>query len=268
MSQPIDPAHSPDRTTGDALPLAAEDGTSLLGILEEIREVVRHARPVPMSASVRVNRAELLELVDAAANVVPSSIHTAERVVAESSDTIARADAEAQRVLAEATRRHDAVLADAEEQAARIIEKARAQGEELIADERVVHLAEHRSRELVAEARAEAARLADNANVYADERLGAFAEELEALRKQVDAGRDAITKRRADVAEDLESAYAAAEEARKQTSGDPADRRPPTREDVAGASAAAQSGQDPQRDDDGASPDQRGDHDEDTEEHR
>lgn len=223
---------------------ATQDGSSLLAILDEIREVVVNARPVPMSATVRVNRAELMELVEAAVGVVPPSISTAEHIVAESRDTIERAQAEAQRILTETAQKREEILADAEAEAERIVATARAQGEELIADERVVHLAEHRSRELVAEARAEASRLADNANVYADERLAEFEEELEKLRQQVAAGREAITQRRADVAEDLENAYNAAEEARREQATDTADRPAAKRGETAADAATAPENED------------------------
>lgn len=211
----------------------AQDGASLLGILDELTEVVLNAKPVPMSASVRVNRAELLELVDAAKSVVPTTVHRAESIVAEAEDTVTRARMEADRLVRDAAERADAVLAEAQQEANRrreaaeegareTILRARRQADELIADERVSHLAEHRAREIVAEARAEAARLADNANIYCDERLAAFGDELEDLRRQVAGGRDAIARRRREVEVDLQSAYSAAEAARAEQADDPA----------------------------------------------
>ena len=135
--------------------LPEQDGASLLGILDELTEIVLGAKPVPMSASVRVNRAELLALLESAKNVVPTSISTAEAIVAE--------------------------------------------------------------------ARAEAARLADQANSYCDDRLAAFEADLATLAKQVAGGREAVAQRRATAAEDLEKAHAAAAEARRRgTEEDPA----------------------------------------------
>ena len=203
--------------------LPEQDGASLLGILDELTEIVLGAKPVPMSASVRVNRAELLALLESAKNVVPTSISTAEAIVAESEDVRTRAQHEAQRLVSDAHTRSDEKIAGAEAKAAELVARAERQGEELVADERVVHLAEQRAREIVAEARAEAARLADQANSYCDDRLAAFEADLATLAKQVAGGREAVAQRRATAAEDLEKAHAAAAEARRRgTEEDPA----------------------------------------------
>ena len=202
--------------------LPEQDGASLLGILDELTEIVLGAKPVPMSASVRVNRAELLALLESAKNVVPTSISTAEAIVAESEDVRTRAQHEAQRLVSDAHTRSDEKIAGAEAKAAELVARAERQGEELVADERVVHLAEQRAREIVAEARAEAARLADQANSYCDDRLAAFEADLATLAKQVAGGREAVAQRRATAAEDLEKAHAAAAEARRRgTEEDP-----------------------------------------------
>lgn len=203
--------------------LPEQDGASLLGILDELTEIVLGAKPVPMSASVRVNRAELLALLESAKNVVPTSISTAEAIVAESEDVRTRAQHEAQRLVSDAHTRSDETIAGAEAKAAELVARAERQGEELVADERVVHLAEQRAREIVAEARAEAARLADQANSYCDDRLAAFEADLATLAKQVAGGREAVAQRRATAVEDLEKAHAAAAEARRRgTEEDPA----------------------------------------------
>lgn len=213
--------------------LPEQDGASLLGILDELTEIVLTAKPVPMSASVRVNRAELLALLDSAKNVVPASISTAEAIVAESEDVRTRAQHEAQRLVADAHTRADETVARAEAAAADAIARAEHQGRELIADERVVHMAEQRAREIVAEARAEAARLADQANSYCDDRLAGFEADLASLAKQVAGGREAVAQRRATAAEDLEAAHAAAAEARRRgTQEDPARLAPDTHPDA------------------------------------
>ena len=167
--------------------------------------------------------AELLALLESAKNVVPTSISTAEAIVAESEDVRTRAQHEAQRLVSDAHTRSDETIAGAEAKAAELVARAERQGEELVADERVVHLAEQRAREIVAEARAEAARLADQANSYCDDRLAAFEADLATLAKQVAGGREAVAQRRATAAEDLEKAHAAAAEARRRgTEEDPA----------------------------------------------
>lgn len=49
----------------------APTGESLLTILEELAGLIANARTMPMSASVLVNKAEALDLLDAARAVLP-----------------------------------------------------------------------------------------------------------------------------------------------------------------------------------------------------
>lgn len=149
------------------------EGASLMSILDELTEMLGNARAMPMSASVLVNRAEILDLLDAARAVVPEEIHAADDIVA---------DADA--MLERARDRAEAVLAD-----------ARARAEELVAGERVVRLAQERAAQIVAEAEASAAKLAADANDYCDRQLAQFEIDLGAIGTQVRAGREALAAR-------------------------------------------------------------------------
>ncbi|UNX53847.1 hypothetical protein MF406_12795 [Georgenia sp. TF02-10] len=149
------------------------DGESLVSILDELTTLISQARTMPMSASVLVNRAEALDLLDAARAVVPEEIHAAD-------DIVAGADA----VMEQARRRAEQVLADAETRA-----------KELVAQERVVRLAEERAEQIVAAAEARAAKLAADANDYCDRQLAQFEIDLGAITTQVRAGREALAAR-------------------------------------------------------------------------
>ncbi|MPV36228.1 hypothetical protein [Georgenia subflava] len=151
----------------------AHDGDSLISILDELTSIVTAARAMPMSASVLVNRAEALDLLDAARAVVPEEIQTADDIVADA----------------------DAMLERARHRADKVVEDARARAEELVASETVVTLANERAEQIVAAAEAKAAKLAADANDYCDRQLAQFEIDLGAITTQVRAGREALSAR-------------------------------------------------------------------------
>lgn len=159
MSTPV-----PARTTPD------KDGGSLIAILDELTELVTQARAMPMSASVLVNRAEALDLLDAARGVVPSEIHAADGVLHDA----------------------DAVLETARTRAADIVARAEAEAQRLVAEATIVSEAEQRAAEIIADAEASAATLARNANDYCDRQLAQFEIDLAAVTTQVRAGRERL----------------------------------------------------------------------------
>jgi cell division septum initiation protein DivIVA len=151
----------------------AEDGASLISILDELTELVTTARAMPMSASVLVNRAEALDLLDAARAVVPEEIQTADDIVADA----------------------DAMVERARHRADKIVEEARARADELVSEENVVRLAEERAEQIVRAAEAKAAKLAADANDYCDRQLAQFEIDLNSITTQVRAGREALSAR-------------------------------------------------------------------------
>lgn len=145
----------------------------LTGVLDAIENVVTQARSMPMSSSVLVSRAELLDLLDQARSVLP--------------DQLARAD----EVLGDA----DRVLADARAEAAAVVEAARAEAEELVGREAVVHAAQERAAGIVAEAERVADGLQRDADDYCDRRLADFEIDLGKVLAQVQAGRAKLAGR-------------------------------------------------------------------------
>ncbi len=149
------------------------DPEGLTGILEAIEHVIVSARAMPMSSSVLVNRAELLDLVQQAHDILPSQL------------------TEADAVLAAASAEHDAAAAEAEQ----ILASARARAAELVAREQVVTAAEERAEQILAEAGATAAELRRDADDYCDRRLADFEIDLGRVVAQVQAGRAKLAAR-------------------------------------------------------------------------
>ena len=148
-------------------------GESLVAILDELADLVASARSMPMSASVLVNRAEAVELIESAKSVLPSQITRAQGVVADA----------------------DAVLGRARLEASDLVERAQERAEELVSQESVVAQANTRAEEIVAEAQASADKLAREADDYCDRQLAQFEIDLNAIGSQVAAGRARLLER-------------------------------------------------------------------------
>lgn len=149
---------------------------SLTGILDALAEAVRRARAMPMSSSVLVSRAELLDLVAQAREVVPTQLVAADEVLA---------SADAQRAQSRA---------DAEE----LLAAARQEAAALVSQESVVHEARAEAERILEEARSEGARLRREADDYCDRRLGDFEIDLGRVLAQVQAGRARLAERLED----------------------------------------------------------------------
>lgn len=145
----------------------------LTGVLDALEEVVRHARSMPMSSSVLVNRTEVLDLIGQARALLPAQLSRADEVLDEA----------------------DTVLADAERRAQQVIEEAQARAAHLVSSEQVVLAATERAQQIVAAAEQEAARLRRDADDYCDRRLADFEIDLEAVLGQVRAGRAKLADR-------------------------------------------------------------------------
>ncbi|UFU07845.1 hypothetical protein [Ruania halotolerans] len=151
----------------------AEQGESLVAILAELADVVSSARSMPMSASVLVNRAEVLELIDSATAVLPDQITRADSVVADA----------------------DSVLQRARREAGTIVEKAKAQADELVSREAVIAEANERAERIVSDAEEAAEKLSREADDYCDRQLAQFEIDLNSIAGQVAAGRARLMER-------------------------------------------------------------------------
>ncbi|MBO0899928.1 hypothetical protein J1G42_10010 [Cellulomonas sp. zg-ZUI222] len=143
------------------------------GVLDALEDAVTQARAMPMSSSVLVNRAEILELVDQVRAALPSQLHQADEVLADADAARAAAQAEA-----------DALLARARSRAAALVEQ-----------ESIVTAAQSRAAEILAEAQETAEALRRDADDYCDRRLADFEIDLGKVLSQVQAGRAKLAGR-------------------------------------------------------------------------
>ena len=179
--------------------------STVIAALDRIEDLLEAARAVPLSASVMVNRAEVLDLLDQAREALPDDLKAADAVVADADAVLVRADSAAETTIAEANARArstidearekaDQLVAEAEEHAQKTREKAEedvkrvreqaeadaentladanAQAERLVSGENIKQMAEERAREIVTQARAAEKQMRTGADEYAASSLG------------------------------------------------------------------------------------------------
>ena len=202
--------------------------STVIAALDQLEDLVAQARAVPLSASIMVNRAEMLDLIDQARDALPDDLVAADAVVADADAVLGRADSAAEVTIAEANTRARSTLDDARERADQMLQEARdqashlvtsaqeeaeatqaqaradaestiadahAQAERLVSTENITHLAEDRARQIVAEARSTDAQLRRGADEYASSTLTEVAHLLADLQRRTDGGRRAIADR-------------------------------------------------------------------------
>jgi len=136
-------------------------------VLRELRDLIHQARPMPLSTSVMINQAEVLDLLDEATERLPEELRSAKWLLKQREEFLAR------------TRR----------EADEIIEAARQQADQMVQQTEVVKAAEARARAVVDAADAESRRLKLEAEDFCDQRLASFEIVLERTMKVVSAGR-------------------------------------------------------------------------------
>ena len=171
MSDGYDDYGDLDVDLDEGEPVAAYAGSDVETLLHRLSDIIGNARPMPLSASVMVNRDELLELVDEALGRLPVELREARWLLKEREEFLAKAQREADDIL----------------------DAARVQAERMVQRTEVVRTAQHTARSLVDEAEAEARRLRHEAEDYCDQKLAQFEIVLDRTIKTVQAGRSRLS---------------------------------------------------------------------------
>jgi vacuolar-type H+-ATPase subunit H len=99
--------------------------------LQQIEELVRTAKPMPMSSTVRVNLPEILEILEAAQAELPEEIKQARWVVKDREELLSKARRDGEHIVAEAEEERfrlvsrEEVVRSSQAEAERILEEAR-----------------------------------------------------------------------------------------------------------------------------------------------
>ena len=145
-------------------PSAAADVETLLN---RVADLIGNARPMPLSASVMVNRDEVLELVEETVARLPEELRAARWLLREREEFLAKVQREGDEIL----------------------EAARVRAERMVQRTEVVRSAQQEARRTIDDADAEARRLRHEAEDFCDQRLAQFEIVLDRITKTVQAGR-------------------------------------------------------------------------------
>jgi len=139
-------------------------------LLLQVRELVDAGRSMPMSASVLVNRDELLTLIDASLDELPEELRQARWLLKEREEFLSQA-------------RRDADT---------IVEAARARAEHMVERTEIVREARRTAQHVVDDADATARRLRHEAEDYIDQKLATFEVVLDRTMQTVQRGRERL----------------------------------------------------------------------------
>jgi len=140
------------------------------GSLLRMRELLESSGTVPFSSSPRVNRDDLLTLIDDALENLPEELKRARWLLKERGEFLAKAEREAEQ----------------------IIDSARVQAERMVERDEVVRAARRHADALVEDAEARSRALQHEAEDYVDQRLAAFEIVLDRTMQTVQRGREQL----------------------------------------------------------------------------
>ncbi len=156
---PVDPAPAKPRRSG-----AAHDPEVLL---KRVLDTVSGARPLPMSSSVRIDQAEVVEMLEEAIARLPDELRAARWLLKEREEFLAKVRREGEDIL----------------------DQARARAERMVQRTEVVKAADARARQIVDRAEDQARRMRLECEDFCDQKLASFEIVLERTQKLVAAGR-------------------------------------------------------------------------------
>jgi len=150
---------TPRRGTGDQ-PQAEQ-------LLRRAIEVIEAARPMPLSSDSRINKDEVLELLNESLERLPDELRSARWLLKEREEFLAKVRREGDEIL----------------------ELARARAERMVERTEIVRTAEQRARSIVDAAESEARRMRHEVEDFCDRKLGSFEVVLQKTIKLVAQGR-------------------------------------------------------------------------------
>ncbi len=139
-------------------------------LLERIRSIVESAKAVPLSASVRVDRDELLELLDLTLTRLPEELKRARWLLKDTEEVQAKAQREGEDIL----------------------QAARTRSERMVQRTEIVREAERVARDIVDTAQQRSSQMRHEAEDYIDQRLASFEIVLERTLAVVANGRERL----------------------------------------------------------------------------
>jgi chemotaxis regulatin CheY-phosphate phosphatase CheZ len=166
--QPADPARGAERRSPGQAQYRVPETES---ILRRVIEIIDTSPGMPMSASVRVNKEEVLELLDDAVSRLPDELRSARWLLKEREEFIARS-----------RRDGEELIADAKSRVAHMVQRTE-----------VAKAADLRAAQIIEDAEAAARRLRRETEDYCDQKLASFENVLMRIQKTVAVGRNRLS---------------------------------------------------------------------------
>jgi len=158
-------------------------------LLERLRVIIETAKPLPLSASVRVDRDELLELLDLALTRLPDELKQARWLLKEREEFLAKSQREADD----------------------IVDAARTRAERMVQRTEIVREAERVAQSIVDAAQQRSSQMRHEAEDYIDQKLASFEIVLERTLQVVGRGRErlglTVTPQPVEEEDDLPTPY-------------------------------------------------------------
>ena len=158
---------TPGDRSFDARVAQRAPGGDVEALLRRVHELVDSARPAALSTQVKVDRDEVLDLLDQAIERLPDEVRAARWLMKDRDEFLERTQREADDILA----------------------AARGQAERMVQRSEVLKAADAKARRIVEQARDEASRLRNECDDFCDQRLAQFETVLERTMGVVAAGR-------------------------------------------------------------------------------
>ncbi len=141
--------------------------------LDSLEQLLSEARGVPLSASAVIPREEALDLIRQIREALPAEHQQAREIVDE----------------------RERLLTEAHEKAAFIVDQAREERNRMLQRSEIVQAAEQEAKRVVMDARAQAEKLAHDADDYVDAKLANFEIIMNKMLRTVAKGRDQLRRK-------------------------------------------------------------------------
>lgn len=168
-----DTSSRPNGTDNGADDNVGAPEASIEDLLDDAIAMVAEARTMPMSNTVKVNRDELLDMLEGAREVLPPEVRAARQLLRDRDDFLAHARAEREQ----------------------IIEQGRSHVSHIVERQEIVRAAELRARQILEEARSEAKKMQLQVEDYCDQKLANFESVLDKTTRTIRQGRERLAGR-------------------------------------------------------------------------
>ncbi len=169
----MDDLYAPERAEDGVMTTTAVRGgadADLAQLLDELFDVVDHAKSMPLSSSALISRDEVLEIIAQAREALPIEIQRARRLLQD----------------------RDEVRSRAELEATELLDAARAQAAHLVQRSELVRQARHEAERIIADADSQTRRIRHEADDYVDRKLAGFEIVLDRTLRTIQAGRQRL----------------------------------------------------------------------------